>query len=368
MNKKKGMMGNKTLILFSIFIAFSLSCKSKKKSISPEIRSITESVYASGIIKSKNQYEVFGKSNGVIEKIFVTEGVHVKKGDPIFQLDNKNLKIATENARLASAASDYKINDDKLFNADNLRKIANKKFTNDSLLYNRQKNLWNQNIGSKVEFEQKALNFENSKVSLATAQTNYQELKRQLQLSSDQSKNTLKIAKILEDDFIIRSEVDGVIYKINKEIGELINGSEPAAIIGRDDFIIELNIDELDIIKLQNGQQVFIRMDSYQSQMFEAKIIAIDPIMNIRTRTFKADAVFTKKPTKVFPNLTVEANILINTKQDALTIPRNYLLNDTTVQLEGGKLQKVVTGLMDYDIVEIKSGINNKSLIELPEE
>lgn len=107
-----------------------------------------------------------------------------------------------------------------------------KKLTNDSLLYHRQIKLWNNNIGSKVELEQKALNFENSKVALTTAKTNYQVLKRQLKLLSDQSKNSLKIAEILENDFIIKSELDGVIYKINKEKGELINGQEPIAVIG----------------------------------------------------------------------------------------------------------------------------------------
>ena len=333
----------------------------------PEIKSITESVYASGFIKSKNQYEVFGTFNGVIEKIFVTEGMRVKKGDTIFQLDNKNLKIATENARLASTASDYDINSDKLLDAEKAIEFAKKKLTNDSLLFHRQKNLWDKSIGRKIELEQKELNFENSKVGLAIAHTNYENLKRQLKLLSDQSKNNLEIAKVLEDDFTIRSEVDGMIYRINKEVGELINGSEPAAIIGTAEFIIELNIDELDIVKIKKDQQTFIRMDSYKSEVFEAKIIAIDPMMNIRTRSFQAEAIFIKKPGQLFPNLSVEANILINSKRDVLTIPRIYLVNDTCVLLKGGKFQKVETGLMDYDLVEIKSGLSEGTTIELPE-
>lgn len=360
-------MINKPLVLFVILISLALSCKNKKITLQPEIKSITESVYASGFIKSKNQYEVFGKSNGVIEKVYVTEGMRVKKGDPIFQLDNKNLKIATENARLASNATDYKKNAAKLLDAKNIIELAEKKVINDSLLLERQKNLWTKNIGSRIELEQKELNLENSKVSLANAHVKYEDLNRQLKLSSDQSKNNLEIAKIMEDDFIIRSEVEGVIYKINREKGELINGTEPAAVIGTDEFIIELSIDELDIVKITKGQQVIIRMDSYKSEIFEAEIISIDPMMNMRTRSFQAEAVFTKKPSKLFPNLTVEASIVINTKQDALTIPRKYLINNSTVILEGGKLQEVETGLMDYDLVEIKSGINENTKLELPE-
>lgn len=345
-----------------------LSCTNKKDFITPEVKNITESVYASGLLKSKNQYEVFGRSNGLIEEIFVTEGMRVKKGDPIFQLDNRNLKIATENARLASTASDYRINTDKVIDAKKAVALAKKQLANDSLLFHRQKNLWSKKIGSKVELEQKELSFENAKVVLANALTNYADLKRQLKLVSDQSKNNLEIAKKQEDDFIIRSEVDGVVYEINKEKGEFINGSEPAAIIGTDEFIIELSIDELDIVKIKKGQQAFIRMDSYKSQVFEAKIITINPMMNTRTRSFQADALFTKKPPELFPNLTVEANILINTKQDVLTIPRNYLQNDSLVTLEDGTLQKVETGLLDYDLVEIKKGINKNTHIVLPEE
>jgi multidrug efflux pump subunit AcrA (membrane-fusion protein) len=344
------------------------SCTRKKAAIQPQVQSITESVYASGFIKSKNQYEVFGVYNGVIEKIFVSEGMHVKKGDLIFQLDPKNLKIATENARLTSTASDYKINADQLQDAKNMIELSEKKRANDSLLFIRQKNLWQQNIGSKIAFEQKELNYENAKVNLATARIHYQNLKRQLQLASDQSKNNLEIAQILEDNSVIKSEVNGIVYSINKEIGEFINGTEPAAVIGADDFIIELNIDELDIVKIKKGQQVFIRMDSYKAAIFTAKIIGIDPIMNIRTRSFKAEAVFIQKPTKLFPNLTVEGNILIHTKENAVTIPRNYLVNDSLVQLKGGVLQKVEIGLMDYDFVEIKSGLSKTTLIELPEE
>jgi HlyD family secretion protein len=361
-------MNSKIFLPFFLVISTLTSCTNKKETISPEIKNITESVYASGFIKSQQQYEVFSQSNGIIKKIFVTEGTQVKKGDTIFQLDNKNIKIATENARLTSRTSDYSLNEDKLDDAKKAIEFAQKKYQNDSLLFERQSNLWQEGIGSKIELEQKELNFENARVNLAKAKTNYNDLKRQLKLVSDQSKNNLAIARLREDDFIIRSEVDGIIYKMNKVEGELINSQEPAAIIGTDQFMIELNIDELDIVKIKKGQHVFIRMDSYKSEVFEAEIVTVDPMMNIRTRSFQAAAIFTKKPAELFPNLTVEANIVIHTKKDVLTIPRNYLVNDTTVQLKGGELQKVETGLMDYDLVEIKSGITKKTVLELPGE
>jgi len=360
-------MKSKLFVLYISILLILFSCTSKTSSIVPEIRRITESVYASGHIKSIKQYEVYGIPNATIKEIYVSEGMRIKKDAPMFQLDNKNLKLATENARLSSTASDYRVNTDQLVAAQKNIALAQKKFINDSLLYHRQKKLWAQNIGSKVDLEQRALNFENSRVALATAKTNYDVLKRQLKLLSDQSKNNLKIAEILEDDYVIKSELDGVIYQINKEKGELINGLEAVAIIGTDEFEIELNVDELDIVKIKEGQPVFIRMDSYQSQVFEAKVVDINPMMNTRTRSFQVEALFLNPPPELFPNLTVEANILIHAKEEALTIPRKYLIEDSLVLLEDGTYKKVETGLMDYDIVEIISGIDSDTRIVLPE-
>ncbi|CAM1333458.1 efflux RND transporter periplasmic adaptor subunit [Tenacibaculum aestuariivivum] len=360
-------MNNKSILLILVLAFFMFSCSEKIASVKPQVKNITESVYSYGIIKSRYQYEVFGKAPAVIKKIFVSEGEAVKIGTPIFKLDNKSLKIATRNAKLASKSSDYRVNSDKLLDAEKVVEMAKKQFDNDFLQYQRQKNLWKNNIGSKITFEQKELSYESAKVNLAKAKTAYKNLKRELKLASDQSKNNLEIAQLTEDDFIIKSEVEGVVYKINKEKGEFINTQQPMAVIGTDTFIIELNIDEFDIIKIKKGQKVIVRMDSYQSQVFEAEIFKINPMMNSKTRSFKADAIFIKSPKVLFPNLTVEANIIINVKKEVVTIPRNYLLNDSTVVLGGGDYQKVVIGLMDYDLVEIKSGITKNTTIQLPQ-
>lgn len=59
---------------------------------------------------------------------------------------------------------------------------------NDSSLYFRQKNLWQQNIGTKVELEQRELAFQNSKASYYSSRVKYEDLKRQLNFTSSQSK------------------------------------------------------------------------------------------------------------------------------------------------------------------------------------
>lgn len=361
-------INSKNSIACICFALLVTSCTTKDTSIQPEVKNITESVYASGIIKSKNQYQVFSKSIGILQTAFAKEGDIVKKGDALFQLNNDNARLTTDNARLAAANSDYTSNLDKLEDLKNVISVARKKFTTDSLLLTRQKNLWENKIGTKIELEQRELNFENSKTSLASATVKYDDLQKQLKLLSGQSQNNLLISKTLESDLLIKSEVDGKVYSINKEQNELVTTQQPIAVIGDAEvFLIELNIDEHDIVKIKTGQQVLIRMDSYKGEVFEGLISSIDPMMNERTRTFKAEATFVKKPVTLYPNLTVEANIVISTKQNALTIPRNYLVNDTSVMLSNGKLQKVKTGLMDYNLVEVTDGITATTKIILPE-
>lgn len=363
---RKHSMKNIKIISYLTLTLLFFSCNDKEKYIVPEVKDIIESVYASGIIKSQNQYEIFTKTSGVVEEILVKDGQTVKKGDLIFRIENPNSKLSTDNAKLTADANEYKTNIGKLNDALNKIDLARKNLAYDSLMYERQKILWIQNIGSRIELEQKELNYQKSEVAFKQSKVLYDDLKRQLQLVSNQSQNNLKIAQSTENDLMIRSEVDGIVYKINIEKGELATSLSPLAILGGKNFIIELNIDEFDIIKVKKDQRVIIQMNSYKSQTFEAVVSNIYPIMNERTRTFKVEAVFIIEPTALYPNLTLEANIIINEKKGVLTIPTNYLKSDSTVVLEDGSIQKVKIGLKDYFLTEIVSGINLNSKIILP--
>lgn len=352
-----------SLVLLLLFI----SCDSKKAAISPKRANISESVYASGIVKSENQYEVFAKVNAIVDNVFVKEGSVVQKGDPIYKLEDENSKLKSKNAHLLAVANDYASNREKLAEAKKAIDLAQKNLINDSLLLVRQQSLWSQNIGSKISLEEKELNFENAKLRLAKSKVTYNDLKRQLELASSQSKNNLKIAQSIEQDLIVRSAIDGMVYKINVEIGELAKPNMPLAVIGKQNFEILLNIDEFDIAKVEKGQRVIIRMDSYEQEVFEAVINTILPMMNERTRTFKVEALFSQEPPVLYPNLTVEANIIISEKANVLTIPTNYLVNDSSVMLADGAVQKVKIGLKDFNLTEIESGINEKTKIIMPE-
>jgi len=62
----------------------------------------------------------------------------------------------------------------------------------------------------------------------------------------------------------------------------------------------------------------------------------------------------------------VEANIIIQTKKNALVIPRSYLTEDNYVITGDKQKKKVITGLKDYQRVEIVSGLNKSDVILKP--
>jgi HlyD family secretion protein len=147
----------------------------------------------------------------------------------------------------------------------------------------------------------------------------------------------------------------------------MVNMLNPVAIIGDNSaFILELQVDEYDINKIELEQKVVLSMDSYNGEIFECLIKKINPIMNEKTKSFTIEAIFTKPPKTLYPNLTCEANIIIKQKKDAITIPRNYLIDEDYVILDNQKKVKVKVGLKDYEKAEILEGITINDIIYKP--
>ncbi len=358
-----------TVRVFIILLVLPLifSCKKKQEQLHPVEEKITESVYASGIVKSKDQYQVFSSANGLISKILVTEGDLVKKGDALIRLTNTTAQLNTENARLSVDYAAVAANKEKLNELQYSISLAKSKMNNDAALLERQRNLWSQQIGTRNELDARELAYKSSLNNYESAKLRFTELQKQISFQEKQARKNLQISNVVAGDYTIKSEVDGRVYNILKENGEMVNTQTPVAIIGNaNTFYLELQVDEYDIARLKPGQKVVLNMDSYKGQVFEAVVSKINPIMNDRSKSFTVEATFVKQPDALYPNLTCEANIVIQQKEKAVTIPRNYLLSGDSVLMESKEKKKVVTGLKDYQKVEIVSGLTINDIILKP--
>ncbi len=350
------------------FVLF-FSCGKKQETVKPSLTSITESVYASGYLKSENQYQVFPSVNGVISKIYVEEGDTVTIGQPLVLLAHETQRYSKDNAQLLERLNDAKENQGKNTESQLTVDLAKNKMLLDSSLYFRQKALWEQKIGTKVELEQKEIAYISSKNNYLSALIRQRDLLKQIDFNSDQTKNNLKISDQLESDYTIKSEINGRVYALNKSVGEWVGVQTPLAVIGdAQQYRLQMRIDEYDILKIKIGQEVLVTMDSYKGKLFKAAVFKINPLMNEKTKSFTIEAKFVNPPERLYPNITFEANIIVQKKDKALIIPNRYFINDSMVVLSNGNNVKVTTGLKDYRNTEILSGITIEDELILPAE
>ncbi len=356
---------NALLIIAGISL---FACSKKEASISPTSGNITESIYASGTIKSADQYQAFVSVSGIIEEIYVKEGQQVSIGTPLLRVSNETQKFNLENAQLAANFNDVANNQGKLTEAEAIVQTAKAKLKLDSSLYSRQKALWSQQVGTRIEFEQKELNYQSSKANYLSANQRYKDLKRQINFGAAQTKKNVQISARQNEDFILKSKVNGTVFSLLKEKGELVSPQTPIATLGNSkNFRLEMQVDEHDIFKVKLGQKVAITFDAYKNQYFEAEVNKIASIMNERNKTFLIEAQFTKAPEKLYPNVTFEASIILQSKQNVLILPRNYIKNDSIVTLVDGSKRIVKLGLTDFQKAEVISGLSVKDQVIKPE-
>jgi HlyD family secretion protein len=346
---------------------FLIGCKDNIEKTAPTIENITVSIYASGSLKSENQYQVFAKSSGILNQILVQEGDLVKTNQLLFSIYNETSSLSRQNAQLVANFNSFNNNRDKLTDLKSSIELAKNRMQNDSLNYARQKALYQQQAIAKANLEQSELQYLNSKTNYNSTKIKYDDLKRQLSYSDEQAKRNLAISENLESDFMVKSEIIGKVYAILKEKGEMISPQVPLAIIGdANNFIIQLQIDENDISSIEKGQLVILSLDSYPGKTFEATITKINPYLNERSKTFLVEAKFKQQPQKLYPNLSLEANIIVSKKEKALLIPRSYLIDEQYVMNEKGEKIKIKIGLKNFEKVEVLEGLTKNDIIIIP--
>ena len=355
------------LRILPIILLFA-ACSEKREGLSPTVGPITDAVYASGVVKARDQYQAYAAVNGLVSYVHVEAGDTVKKGDALFTIDDRASSLGSQRAELAvdllrqNAGAASPVLEQLRINVEQTRT----RLANDSLMYARQKNLWAQNVGSKAELDNRELAYTSARNAYQAAQKAYTETRTRLKNELRMAENELALRRAAQGDHTVRSLVDGRVYDVLIERGELATTQRPLAILGRADaFVLELQVDEYDIVRVAPGQAVVVTMDAYKGRTLQAAITRVDPLMNERSRTFTVEAVFTEPPL-LYPNLTAEANIIIQRKERALTIPADYLVDERYVLTGPDERTEVEVGLRDLRRVEILAGIDSPTTLYKP--
>jgi len=265
-----------------------------------------------GTVKADKSVEIHPEMGGTITKIYVKEGQRVRKGQTLAQLD-----ASVINNTIAQLKTQVD--------------LANTTFE-------RQERLWNQKIGSEMQYLQ-------AKAKKEGLENNLNSLYSQA--------NKMKI----------KAPFSGTVDEVFAKIGELANPQMPfLRVINLSKVYLETEITESFLADIKKGTEVDVTFPSLNKNI-TSKISQVGNFINPNNRSFKARVDINNKEGDIKANLL--ANIKINDfKANGIVIPSYTILKDNkgdtfvyTVIEEGGK-QKVAKTM-----VTVGKEFNNQSYI-----
>ncbi|AUD01037.1 efflux RND transporter periplasmic adaptor subunit [Spirosoma pollinicola] len=355
------------LSLFFLVALLGISCKSGTDGTTPSYRELTEAVYASGNVYPRNEYTVTADAIGVLQQRLINEGDSIHQNQLLFVLES-----ASEDARQQAAANAYRqaranlgANSPVLAEQEAQLRNARTRVANDSINYNRFRELFAQNATSRAELERAELNYTLSRNTYRAQTNTLQRSRDQIRLDVSANRSQLVTTEVAGRNTRVRSFVDGKVYEVYKDPGEVVRLGDQLALVGSGSKLFaQLAVDESDFGRIRVGQDVFLKADVYPNKVFNARVSKIYPKLNRTDQSFRVDAEFVGERPDSYYGLTVEANIIISQNKHVLTIPKSYVIGTDSVMIEqDGKKQKVKfqKGAENFDLVEVKSGLTQAS-------
>ena len=268
-----------------------------------------------GTVISEENINLGSEMGGRIIKVNVKEGQKVSKGQVLANFDSEILQKNLEEV-------------------ENALELANTTFE-------RQKSLWDQKIGSEIQY----LQAKNQKESLE---------KKIASIRSQMSKASL------------RSPINGTIDKIFMNAGEMAGAGVPVLRVVNNDMVkINADVPERFVGKIKNGDSVGIKLSVIDKEI-RGKVRSVGQVIDVANRTFTliVDPVGKQERDFLKPNMLAVVKAVVYRKKDAVSVPTDLIRFEgvdkfvyTVVDNKAQKI-KVETGESFNAYTEILSGLN----------
>ena len=356
---------------YALFAAllFTAGCKPKYDETYPKIAPVTEAIFASGIIEPKDAYTVTSLLDGFIVKSYVTENDLVKDGQLLFRLDNRQqhtqVEIAQTNVQYARInAAD---NSPTLLQVKTQIDAARVKMQNDSMALSRNERLYTTNSVSRQDLDNARTTYQSSLSAYQAAVANYNATEDKVRQDMANTSAQLQNAEAGNQYYSLNAIGASKVYQIFKKQGDLIKKGDQVAQLGNpDSIVINLDVDEGSISKVQLGQQVLVELNTEKNKTYEARVSKIYPHFNETSQSYKVEARFLKEMPGLISGTQLQANIITNKKENALLIPHVYVLTGNKVLTQKDKkidTVTITTGIVSDDWIEVLSGLTTNDKI-----
>lgn len=273
-----------------------------------------------GSVQTKKNVVVYPEMAGQLVSVSVKEGQRVGKGQALARIDNGGMsnRLAQLEANAALAKTTYE----------------------------RQKRLWDQKIGSEIQYLQAKTNYD--------AQTN----------AVDNLKKTI-------GKYTLRAPFSGVIDDVMIEQGTVVGpGAGIFRIVNLNDMYIETDVPETYISSVTKGKKVAVEFPVLGKKI-DSKVRQAGNFINPANRTFKVEVGVPNKDKTIKPNLTAKLKVNDYTNPNAVLIPQSIISENAEGQQyvyaaenkdQGKTIAKQVivkTGKTQGDEIEILEGLKD---------
>ncbi|WP_055435988.1 efflux RND transporter periplasmic adaptor subunit [Lacinutrix algicola] len=275
-----------------------------------------------GNVTTKNLLVITPEFSGILTSMYVTEGQRVAKGQILAKIDDGGL---------SQQLAQYKIQAD-------LAKTT----------FERQERLWNQKIGSEIQYLQ-------AKSSYEAQQQAINQLQQQL------NKTT------------VRAPFSGTIDDVITEKGSVVAAGQTPLIqiVNLDKMYIETDVPESYVADVVKGKNVTVEFPIL-GKTIDTKIRQAGDVINPANRTFKIEVDVPNKDKSVKPNLTARLKINDYTNPKAILVPQSiisenadgeqyvYVVKNKKDNNEGEVTKIIIkTGRTQGDVIEVLANIEN---------
>lgn len=308
-----------------------------------------------GTIQSRRRAEMSPGIAGLVTETAVQKGSHVRRGDVLLRLDDREhqaqvqLALRTLDAAKASA-------EQARLEADLARQS-----------WARTQTLARDGVVAPTAIDQDRTHALTAEAAGLAAQAQMRE-----------AEASLEAARATLAKTVMTAPFEGVVLDITTEVGEWISPSPPGVfippvvdLIDPQALYISAPIDEADVARLRVGLPVRVTLDAFRGQSFAGTLTYISSFVEARqeqNRTLRVEAEFkdSRPAANLVAGLSADLEVILEARDNVLRIPTYALLEGSRVLVaRDGRLveKKVSTGLHNWSYTEITSGLSAGQLV-----
>lgn len=336
-----------------------------------------------GTTKAGSETSVTVEIPGTIDKLFVSLGQEVHKGDTLLQIKSKDIENAVTNAKaaydLAQASYDSQTGaalDSQQNQVDNAIKIAQMNYDESKRQMDINTQLYQAGVISEDAYKKTQLALDQAQQNLNNAQKSYDtvsgealpQAKNLAQKQLNQSKTALEIAQSNLDKLTLTSPVDGIITKKTFNEHEMASQAQPAFVISNpDELEIDLNVTEADLSKFTNGKEVDVTIDGEKTT---GSVKYVPMSTGDKTSLYEVQISVDNKEQKFKAGMSATVDVTVEKVDNTIKIPKKAIIDDGDQKYvyivdDDKKAVKteVQTGIETSTDIEIMSGLDDDDTV-----